>query len=84
MSSDASGDGRQRRAALDLFSAPTREWFTGAFEAPTPAQELAWTTVAGGKDALVIAPTGSGKTLAAFLWSLDQLGRQGPPSISRT
>ena len=80
MSSDAVGDDRQGRAALELFSAPTREWFAGAFEAPTPVQELAWTTVAGGKDALVIAPTGSGKTLAAFLWSLDQLAGQGPSS----
>ncbi|HJR44091.1 MAG TPA: DEAD/DEAH box helicase [Actinomycetota bacterium] len=55
------------------FSAPTKAWFSSAFEAPTSAQAEAWRSIASGKDALVIAPTGSGKTLAAFLWSLDKL-----------
>lgn len=55
------------------FSAPTRAWFSGAFAAPTPAQEGAWRAVASGDHALVVAPTGSGKTLAAFLWALDGL-----------
>ena len=58
---------------LDLFSPATKDWFSSAFEAPTAAQAGAWRAVAGGRDALVIAPTGSGKTLAAFLWSLDRL-----------
>lgn len=58
---------------LDRFSAPTRTWFTGAFDAPTAAQLGAWEAVAGGDHALVVAPTGSGKTLAAFLWALDGL-----------
>ncbi|MBO0925753.1 DEAD/DEAH box helicase [Cellulomonas sp. zg-ZUI199] len=58
---------------LDRFSAPTRAWFTGAFDAPTAAQAGAWEAVAGGDHALVVAPTGSGKTLAAFLWGLDGL-----------
>lgn len=61
--------------ALDLFSAPTRAWFQGAFTAPTPAQEGAWEAISAGSNALVVAPTGSGKTLAAFLWSLDSLIR---------
>lgn len=66
-------------AALAAFSAPTRDWFTGAFAAPTPAQEGTWEAVAGGRHALVVAPTGSGKTLAAFLWAIDSLVREPPP-----
>ncbi|MGH3941382.1 MAG: ATP-dependent helicase [Pseudonocardiaceae bacterium] len=64
---------------LDLFSPATRDWFVGAFVAPTPAQEGAWRAAAAGEHALVVAPTGSGKTLAAFLWALDQLAVAGPP-----
>src|SRR5262249_61623742 len=72
-------DGASRAAtqagtdALAGFSALTREWFTGAFSEPTPAQSGAWSSIAGGDNTLVIAPTGSGKTLAAFLWALDRL-----------
>jgi ATP-dependent helicase Lhr and Lhr-like helicase len=55
------------------FSAATREWFAGTFDAPTPAQAQAWSAIAGGDNTLVIAPTGSGKTLAAFLWAIDRL-----------
>ena len=58
---------------LDAFAAPTRSWFGSAFAAPTPAQQGAWSAIASGHNALVIAPTGSGKTLAAFLWALDRL-----------
>lgn len=58
---------------LERFAAPTRAWFAGAFDAPTPAQAGAWDAVATDRHALVVAPTGSGKTLAAFLWSLDRL-----------
>jgi ATP-dependent Lhr-like helicase len=58
---------------LDLFSAPTREWFGAAFAAPTAAQAGAWSAIGAGKNALVVAPTGSGKTLSAFLWSIDRL-----------
>jgi ATP-dependent Lhr-like helicase len=64
---------------LELFSPATRDWFAGAFAAPTPAQEGAWRAAAAGKHALVVAPTGSGKTLAAFLWALDRLAVAGPP-----
>ena len=60
-------------SALDRFSPATREWFTGAFAEPTPAQTGAWDAISSGSHALVVAPTGSGKTLAAFLWSIDQL-----------
>ncbi len=66
-------------AALDRFSPATRAWFSGAFAAPTAAQEQAWDAVAAGRNALVVAPTGSGKTLAAFLWSLDRLAGEPPP-----
>jgi ATP-dependent Lhr-like helicase len=64
---------------LELFSPATRDWFAGAFAAPTPAQEGAWRAAAAGEHALVVAPTGSGKTLAAFLWALDKLAVTGPP-----
>ena len=62
-----------------MFSPATRDWFAGAFVAPTPAQEGAWRAVAAGEHVLVVAPTGSGKTLAAFLWALDRLAVAGPP-----
>ncbi|MGZ4569106.1 MAG: DEAD/DEAH box helicase, partial [Blastococcus sp.] len=65
-------------SALDRFSEPTRAWFTGAFERPTPAQDGAWDAISSGEHALVVAPTGSGKTLAAFLWSLDRLAATAP------
>jgi ATP-dependent Lhr-like helicase len=65
-------------SAIDRFTEPTRAWFTGAFDAPTPAQEGAWTAISSGEHALVVAPTGSGKTLAAFLWSLDRLASTQP------
>jgi len=58
---------------LERFSAPTREWFAGAFDAPTAAQLGAWEAISSGAHTLVVAPTGSGKTLSAFLWSLDRL-----------
>jgi ATP-dependent Lhr-like helicase len=58
---------------LDKFSPATREWFAGAFAAPTAAQSEAWEAIASGNHALVVAPTGSGKTLAAFLWAIDRL-----------
>ncbi|MCG2622847.1 DEAD/DEAH box helicase [Arthrobacter sp. I2-34] len=58
-------------AVLERFSPATRQWFAGAFSAPTPAQAGAWTAISHGSHALVVAPTGSGKTLAAFLWALD-------------
>ncbi|QZA06787.1 ATP-dependent helicase [Mycolicibacter heraklionensis] len=64
---------RETPAPLARFSALTRDWFTGTFSAPTPAQEQAWSAIADGHNTLVVAPTGSGKTLAAFLWALDQL-----------
>ncbi|GAA3811723.1 DEAD/DEAH box helicase [Cellulomonas soli] len=70
---------------LHRFSEPTRAWFSGAFAAPTPAQEGAWAAVSGDEHALVVAPTGSGKTLAAFLWALDGLltGEQPTDPVQR-
>jgi ATP-dependent Lhr-like helicase len=73
------GRGKNGGVVLDRFSEPTRAWFAGAFDAPTPAQLGAWSAVAGGQHALVVAPTGSGKTLAAFLWALDGLVTQPAP-----
>ena len=66
-------------SALQGFSPATRDWFAGAFAAPTPAQEGAWAAAQAGRHALVVAPTGSGKTLAAFLWALDRLASGPPP-----
>ncbi|MGH3432965.1 MAG: DEAD/DEAH box helicase, partial [Thermocrispum sp.] len=68
---------------LELFSAPTRAWFSAAFDGPTAAQEGAWRAAAGGGNALVIAPTGSGKTLAAFLLAVDRLAGGPPPDDPR-
>src|SRR6478735_5123507 len=60
-------------SVLELFSDRTREWFTQAFEAPTPAQEHGWPAIASSEHTLIQAPTGSGKTLAAFLYGIDRL-----------
>ncbi|MGM1064098.1 ATP-dependent helicase [Saccharothrix sp. Mg75] len=68
---------------LDRFSPATRQWFAGAFAAPTAAQVGAWEAAAEGEHALVIAPTGSGKTLAAFLWALDRLASTPVPEDPR-
>ncbi len=75
------GNGAFPRAdPLSGFSALTRDWFTGAFSAPTQAQAQAWAAIAGGDNTLVVAPTGSGKTLAAFLWALDRLASDPLPA----
>src|SRR6516162_6664394 len=70
---------------LEQFSSRTREWFAGAFTAPTPAQAQAWPAIASGEHVLISAPTGSGKTLAAFLWAIDRLAARdledGPRAI---
>ncbi|MFJ8850880.1 DEAD/DEAH box helicase [Streptomyces sp. NPDC102437] len=70
-------------SALDSFSPATRGWFTGAFSAPTAAQEGAWRAIGEGSDVLVVAPTGSGKTLAAFLAALDALASVPPPAEAK-
>nr|WP_105566373.1 DEAD/DEAH box helicase [Microbacterium halophytorum] len=69
---------------LDRFSPATREWFRGAFPAPTSAQAGAWQAVSKGRHALVVAPTGSGKTLAAFLWAIDRAFREPRDPASKT
>jgi ATP-dependent Lhr-like helicase len=68
---------------LDRFSPATREWFRGAFAAPTDAQAGAWEAISHGRHALVIAPTGSGKTLASFLWAIDRLASRTPEPDDR-
>ncbi len=65
--------------ALEQFTPRVRDWFTGAFEAPTAAQAQAWPAIATGEHVLISAPTGSGKTLAAFLWAIDRLGAEPSP-----
>ena len=61
---------------LSAFTPHVREWFSGAFAAPTPAQAQAWPAIASGEHVLISAPTGSGKTLAAFLWAIDRLAAE--------
>jgi ATP-dependent Lhr-like helicase len=74
----------ERLAALERFSAPSREWFGAAFAEPTPAQAGAWSAISRGSHALVVAPTGSGKTLSAFLWAIDRLLTEGRSSRQGT
>jgi ATP-dependent Lhr-like helicase len=64
--------------ALRPFGDLARDWFAGAFAAPTPVQAAGWARIAAGDHTLMLAPTGSGKTLAAFLWCLDRLVREPP------
>ena len=64
-------------SALDSFHPAVAAWFARTFDAPTPAQALAWPAIKAGRDVLVAAPTGSGKTLAAFLAAIDQLIEEG-------
>ncbi len=64
------------KVTQDSFAAfhPTlRRWFLDSFDAPTPAQTLAWPSIAAGNSTLLLAPTGSGKTLAAFLVAIDRI-----------
>ncbi|HUA24500.1 MAG TPA: DEAD/DEAH box helicase [Steroidobacteraceae bacterium] len=58
------------------FHTAVNRWLERAFEAPTPAQELAWPAIQAGRHTLIAAPTGSGKTLAAFLAAIDLLVRE--------
>ncbi len=79
----ASADFQPAEHALGRFSMLTRAWFENAFAAPTPAQVGAWEAIAGGGNALVVAPTGSGKTLAAFLQAIDHLAGAPPVDPKR-
>ena len=65
-------------SVVERFSPATREWFTGTFGEPTPAQEGAWESISEGRHTLVVAPTGSGKTLSAFLWAIGSRARRAP------
>lgn len=69
---------------MDRFSPATRQWFDGAFPAPTAAQLGAWEAISRGDHTLVIAPTGSGKTLSAFLWAIDRLATREPAERRKT
>ena len=66
-------------AGLERFSAATRAWFEGSFDAPTEAQARGWEAISSGDHTLIHAPTGSGKTLAAFLWAIDRLANEPMP-----
>ncbi|MGI4827352.1 MAG: DNA glycosylase AlkZ-like family protein [Janthinobacterium lividum] len=65
---------------LGLFHPVTADWFRAVFEDVTPPQREGWPSIARGESTLILAPTGTGKTLTAFLWCLDKLMLQRPPS----
>jgi ATP-dependent Lhr-like helicase len=65
---------------LAPFHPAVREWFSGAFDAPTAPQTLGWPAIARGESTLILAPTGSGKTLTAFLSCLDRVMFAPPPA----
>jgi ATP-dependent Lhr-like helicase len=76
--------GIEHCALLKIFHPAVRDWFSGAFPAPTRPQQLGWPAIAAGESTLILAPTGSGKTLAAFLWCLNRLMfTPAPPKASR-
>ena len=58
---------------LRRLSPHAASWFASRYDAPSPAQALAWPVLARGDNLLLASPTGSGKTLAAFLGILAQL-----------
>src|SRR4029079_13724971 len=62
---------------LSSFHPVVARWFQQRFGEPTAPQREGWDAIRAGRDTLISAPTGSGKTLAAFLYSLDQLFREG-------
>jgi ATP-dependent Lhr-like helicase len=70
---------RIEKDVLELFQPAVAEWFTNAFDAPTPPQAQGWPAIARGETTLILAPTGSGKTLTAFLWCINRLMFEPPP-----
>src|SRR4051812_29101540 len=62
---------------LRSFHPVVARWFQQRFGEPTAPQQQGWEAIRAGRDTLISAPTGSGKTLSAFLYSLDQLFREG-------
>jgi ATP-dependent Lhr-like helicase len=66
-----------------LFHPAVAGWFSESFEAPTPPQRDGWPAIARGESTLILAPTGSGKTLTAFLWCINRLMFDAPPSPDR-
>ena len=58
------------------FHPAVGDWFSDAFEAPTPVQKAAWEAIRNHSNVLIAAPTGSGKTFAAFLCAINDLVEQ--------
>ena len=58
------------------FHPAVSDWFSDAFEAPTPVQKAAWEAIRNHSNVLIAAPTGSGKTFAAFLCAINDLVEQ--------
>jgi ATP-dependent Lhr-like helicase len=59
--------------AISGFHPAVGDWFSAAFEAPTPVQDAAWEAIRNHSNVLIAAPTGSGKTFAAFLCAINDL-----------
>ncbi len=60
---------------LERFGPATRDWFRGAFAAPTNAQIGAWESISHGRHALVVAPTARpAARLSIPICSADQCG----------
>jgi ATP-dependent Lhr-like helicase len=72
-----------RTDVLALFHPAVADWFRGSFSAPTPPQSQGWPAIARGESTLILAPTGSGKTLTAFLWCINRVMFEAPPSPSQ-
>jgi ATP-dependent Lhr-like helicase len=63
--------------SLNAFHPLVARWFSETLGEPTSAQLRGWAAIREGRHTLIAAPTGSGKTLAAFLFSIDELVREG-------
>jgi ATP-dependent Lhr-like helicase len=63
-----------------VFHPVTAAWFREVFDEPTAPQRHGWPAIARGESTLILAPTGTGKTLTAFLWCLNRLMLQAPPT----
>jgi ATP-dependent Lhr-like helicase len=70
-----------KQDVLSLFHAPTREWFSAVFPAPTRPQRMGWPAIARNESTLILAPTGTGKTLTAFMACLDRLMFEPLPDV---
>ena len=60
---------------LERFSPATREWFEGAFTAPTTAQAGAWDAISSGQHALVVDRSGDHSQMLRGMFSVSQISK---------